>query len=158
MFSWGIPRMSKVSSGHLLSVDTFFSVQWFCLQTVKALIRMCGCAGWSWSSLSVHAQRYVFVWHGPNMCILSYFRVFSVQILKQCQYNVYYNVYYTITSNKSSSLSLALWIKFYIYDTLKYCSYFFRKTGFDMETICMKCLILFSGKNKKNTTKLSSAK
>ena len=41
--------------------------------------------------------------------------------------------------------------------------YFSQKTGFDiscklspMETICMKCLILFSGKNQKNITKLSS--
>ena len=44
-------------------------------------------------------------------------------------------------------------------------SYFSQKTGFDiscklcrMETICMKCQILFSGKNKKNITNLSSAK
>ena len=28
---------------------------------------------------------------------------------------------------------------------------------FAMETICMKCQILFSGKNKKNITNLSSA-
>ena len=43
-------------------------------------------------------------------------------------------------------------------------SYFSQKTGFDiscklsqLETICMKCQILFSGKNKKNITNLSSA-
>ena len=43
-------------------------------------------------------------------------------------------------------------------------SYFFQKTGFDiscklshMETICMKCQSLFSWKNKKNITILSSA-
>ena len=38
---------------------------------------------------------------------------------------------------------------------------FFKKTGFDsgdeLETICMTCQILFSGKNKKNITNLSSA-
>ena len=43
-------------------------------------------------------------------------------------------------------------------------SYFFQKTGFDIscklspeETICMKCQILFTGKNKKNIINLSSA-
>ena len=41
---------------------------------------------------------------------------------------------------------------------------FFQKTGFDiswkvspMESICMKCLILFSGRNKKSIIKLTSA-
>ena len=49
-------------------------------------------------------------------------------------------------------------------DILKYFLYISQKTGFDilcklspMESICMKCQILFSGKNKKNITKLSSA-
>ena len=47
---------------------------------------------------------------------------------------------------------------------LKYVSYFSHKTGFDiscklspLETICMKCQILFSGKIKKPKTDLSSA-
>ena len=31
-------RMRKVSSGHLLSIDTFYTVQWFCKRTAKALI------------------------------------------------------------------------------------------------------------------------
>ena len=46
---------------------------------------------------------------------------------------------------------------------LKHFSYFSQKTGFDsscklspMETICMKCQILFSGKNKKTIANLSS--
>ena len=49
-------------------------------------------------------------------------------------------------------------------DSLKYFSYFFQKTGYDiscklspMEAICMKRQILFSGKNKKNIISLSSA-
>ena len=49
-------------------------------------------------------------------------------------------------------------------DILKCITYFFQKTGFDiscklssMETSCMKCQILFSEKNKKNITNLSSA-
>ena len=62
------------------------------------------------------------------------------------------------------TLRLALWVKFSADDILKYFSYFSQKTGFDIscklslkETICMKCQILFSGKNKKNNIILSSA-
>ena len=41
---------------------------------------------------------------------------------------------------------------------MKYFSYFSQKIGFDSsETICMKCRILFSGKNKKNLVNLSTA-
>ena len=41
---------------------------------------------------------------------------------------------------------------------LKYFSYFSQKTGFDIpkETICVKCLILFSGNNKKKIINLFS--
>ena len=60
-------------------------------------------------------------------------------------------------------LSLALWVKFSADYILKYFSQFSLKSGFDiscklspMETICMKCQILFSGKNKKNVINLSS--
>ena len=35
-----ILRMRKVSSGLLLSIHTFCSIQWFCLRTVKVLIRL----------------------------------------------------------------------------------------------------------------------
>ena len=56
-----------------------------------------------------------------------------------------------------------LWVKFSAENILKYISYFSQKTGFDiscklspLETICMKCQMLFSGKNKKNIS-LSSA-
>ena len=58
---------------------------------------------------------------------------------------------------------LELWVKFSD-DTLKYVSYFSEKTGFDIscklspiETFCMKCPILFSGKNKKTINILSYA-
>ena len=41
---------------------------------------------------------------------------------------------------------------------MKYFSYFSQNIGFDSsETICMKCRILFSGKNKKNLVNLSTA-
>ena len=47
---------------------------------------------------------------------------------------------------------------------MKYFSYFFQKTCFDiscklsaLETICMKCQNLFCGKSKKNIISLSSA-
>ena len=50
------------------------------------------------------------------------------------------------------------------HDIVQYFCYFAQKTGFDsscklstMETICMECRILFSGKDKKNITNLSSA-
>ena len=33
-------RMRKVSSGHLLPSETFYSIKWFCLRTAKALIRL----------------------------------------------------------------------------------------------------------------------
>ena len=56
------------------------------------------------------------------------------------------------------------WVKFSAEDNLKYFSYSSKKTGLDiscklslMETICMKCQILFFWKNKKNITNLSSA-
>ena len=52
------------------------------------------------------------------------------------------------------SYCLVFWVKFSANDILKYFSYFSQKTGFDiackvfpMETICMKCQFLFSGKN-----------
>ena len=50
-------------------------------------------------------------------------------------------------------LCLALWVKFSADVILKYFSYFSQKTGINisyklspMETICIKCQILFSGK------------
>ena len=61
-------------------------------------------------------------------------------------------------------LSLACWVKFSADDILKYFFLFFQKIGVDIsgklslnETICMKCQILFSGKNKKYINDLSSA-
>ena len=59
---------------------------------------------------------------------------------------------------------LALSIKFSADHVLKYFSYFSKKIGFNIscklspvETIHMKCQILFSGKNKKNINNSSSA-
>ena len=55
----------------------------------------------------------------------------------------------------------ALRVKFSADDMLKYFSYFSHKSFFFifhcMETICMKCQILFFGKNKKYIMNLSSA-
>ena len=48
---------------------------------------------------------------------------------------------------------LVLWVNFSADGVLKYFSYFSKKTDF---AICMKCQILFSGKNKKNITNSSS--
>ena len=51
---------------------------------------------------------------------------------------------------------LALLVKFSVNEILNFFSYFSKKTGFDiscklslLETICMKCLTLFSGKIRK---------
>ena len=39
-----IPHMRKVSSEHLLSIETVYSIQRFCFRTEKAQIRLCGSA------------------------------------------------------------------------------------------------------------------
>ena len=62
-------------------------------------------------------------------------------------------------------LNTALWVKFAAEDILNwYFSYFSQETGFGiscklspLETICMKCQNLFSGKNKQNIINLLSA-
>ena len=55
-------------------------------------------------------------------------------------------------------------VKFSADDILKYFSYIYQKTGFDIscklsppETICLKCLTCFLRKNKKSIINLSSA-
>ena len=60
---------------------------------------------------------------------------------------------------------LTLWVKFSAEDNLKYFSYSSKKTGLDiscklslMETICMKCQILFFGKNITNLSSADTAK
>ena len=62
--------MRKVSSGHLPSIDTFYSIQWFCKWTAKTLIGIRGCAGWSRPSLYAYAWRHAFACRGP--CIFEY--------------------------------------------------------------------------------------
>ena len=61
-----ILHMGKVSYRHLHSIGIFFSIQWFCLQTLKGLIRLCGCAGLSRHSLSAYAKRHIFIRRNPN--------------------------------------------------------------------------------------------
>ena len=58
--------------------------------------------------------------------------------------------------------TLSTLVKILADDILKY--FYFSQNSFDiscklypMETICIKCEILFSGKNKKNVLNLSSA-
>ena len=55
-----ILSMLKVSSGPLLSIDSFYSVKWCKQRTAKALIRLRICAVWSGPSLSAYARRHVF--------------------------------------------------------------------------------------------------
>ena len=47
-------HICKVSSGPLLSIHTFCCSRWFCQWTVKLLIRIWGCTGWSEWAISVH--------------------------------------------------------------------------------------------------------
>ena len=61
-----ILHLRRVSFGHLFSIETFYSIQWFCLRTANALIRLRRFAGWSWPSLSAYARRHFFAWRGPN--------------------------------------------------------------------------------------------
>ena len=61
---WFIQRIRKLSFVPLLSIDTFYSVQWFCQRTAKTLIRLRRCAGWSGPSLSAYARRHFFAWRG----------------------------------------------------------------------------------------------
>ena len=64
-----------------------------------------------------------------------------------------------------TSEHFACWVKISADDILEYFPYFFtKKIGLGTscklspkETICMKCQILFSRKNKKNIMRLSSA-
>ena len=53
-----ILHIFKVPSRPLLSFHIFYRIQWFCKRTTKALIRLCGCAGWSGPSLSAYARRH----------------------------------------------------------------------------------------------------
>ena len=55
----------KASSGRLLFRNTFCSMQRFCKRSVKALIRLHGCADWSWPLLSAYAWSHVFARRYP---------------------------------------------------------------------------------------------
>ena len=63
-----ILHMPNVSSGHLLSIETFCSIQWFCLWTVKAWIRLHRCAVWSGlhcPHIPALARRHIYARRGP---------------------------------------------------------------------------------------------
>ena len=61
-----VQACSNYPSGPLFSSHTYCGIQWFCKRTVKALVRLRGCAGWSGPSLSAYAWRQVFAWHGQS--------------------------------------------------------------------------------------------
>ena len=56
-------RMRRVSFGPMLSIDTFYNIQWFWLWTAKAQISLRICAVWSGPLLSTLTRRYIFAWH-----------------------------------------------------------------------------------------------
>ena len=100
----------------------------------------------------VYFIRKFGVWH---------FRTFTALIKKSSKFQILLSTrwYFRPTNLTLSTLGKTL-------ITLKYFFlFFFQKTGSDipcqlspMETICMKCQKLFSGKNMKNITNMTSAK
>ena len=129
---------------------------------------------WSGSTMfTTWMHKHVVKWNCSN------FRIRSTQGVL--------NITVTIADSFKTNQRLAFWVKFSADCISKYFSYFSQKTRFDiscklsptgfdiscklskktwfdiscklspLETICMKCQILFSGKNKKNTNNLSSA-
>ena len=81
-----ILRMRKISSGSLLSIDTFYSIQWFWKRTAKVLIRLHGCAGWSGPSLSTYAQRHVIARRVPIIAVRIFPDDATLWILKKKKY------------------------------------------------------------------------
>ena len=83
-----ISRMRKVLSGHLFSIDAFRSIQWVCLRTVKAPIRLRTCAGWSGHSLSAYVRRYIFAGVVPFHYSIAIKHVFSCINIRQVPWEV----------------------------------------------------------------------
>ena len=93
-----------------------------------------------------------------NILIFFFFLLFS-------EYRIWH--FMQLVSIGESSLRLSSMGKFSAENTLFFFFFYFsQKTGFDiscklspspLETICMKCQTLFSGKNKKNIINLASA-
>ena len=70
----------KVSTGPLLSIHTFCSIQWFCYQTVKALIRLCICTVWSEPWLSAYDWRHILAGLGSYV-VGTYWLCLSMAVL-----------------------------------------------------------------------------
>ena len=133
---------------HRLSVETFKSIQWFCLWTAKALIRLSRCAGRSGHLLSTNARRHIFAWCGPfNFLMKALLKLHGSRTL----FPAYFLVYYCLTC----------WVKISADSILKY-FYFFTEIGFDiscklfhLREICMSAI--FWEKKEKNIINLSFA-
>ena len=82
------PRMRKVLSGHLLFIGAFYSVQWFCERTAKALIRLRGCAVWSGPLLSAYARKTHFFMARPIYFHIKMHSQYEVLSEFLCLYNV----------------------------------------------------------------------
>ena len=61
-----VVSFEQLGPGLLLYIEIFYSIQWFCLQTAKAQIRLCGWSDWSGPSLSAYVRRHVFYMTGPK--------------------------------------------------------------------------------------------
>ena len=102
-----------VSSNYLLSIETFYSIQRFCLRTAKALVRLRGCAGWSGPSLSVYARRHVFVWRGLYFTVYIYSHPFMDYTL--CYVFVFskaFHALFRIPEMKTKKKKTRFYIKF----------------------------------------------
>ena len=95
--------MRNISSGPLLSIQTFCSIQWFCLRTLKALIRLREGAGWSGPSLFAYARRPVFAQRGPMHRADRLYhlrdRIISDQITFQYLWRLFFPIYMQMKSS-----------------------------------------------------------
>ena len=73
-----IPRMRMRNGlfGHLLSIETWFSIQWFCLRTAKAMIRLRGCAVWSGLCCSHLPKDTVLHGEAQIMCMKKFWNTY----------------------------------------------------------------------------------
>ena len=126
-----------------LLVEVFYIIQYFCRQTAK-VIRLYICRGCSEHLLSTYMVRTLFPW--------------PVWICFPCNTVLFFKC-------------LALWVKFSADNILKYVFLFFPENRFFnisckllsmekiwLETICLNCQNLLSGKSMKNVINLLSAK
>ena len=144
--------MRKILSGHLLSIETFYIIQWFCIRAAKVLIRLRGCAVWSRPSLYAYVRTYVFasLFFAPTITSWSF-------PLESMQTKLLVDVSVIIEFNRINQdfINLyTLWVKLSRRETGDF-FYFRQKIGFNiscklspLEKLCIKCKNLFPPENR----------